>query len=562
MWILFGLSCSRQDKHILNESETGIIDGKILTQEDLFAWIPETQFKSLADSIQADTVSAFFLMNLVKKEVESEGLQKDKGLLRNLRSWESERLSSILYKKEILPKILNEENLRKLYVDVQQEKEISIILIQFQNTAEDKIRPTEEEAKKLANLIYEKTNTSSFEELARKYSDDSKSKSSGGYLGWIRRYQFNPAIDSIAWSIPVGKVSLPFMAEEGCCLLKVNSERKGSWTGFESDLPVLTDIANNLWQDKFKQYDLKYSDSLKQMYKLKLDSTGIAKFVSEYEKMSQQADVPPVKVIERIQTPVNLGTYAGIRMDKEWLLDRISELNILNTNMLLIPARFTGLIENKIVVELITQRARDLGYDQEAGYQKILNQYKLTLYYKFYLDQRLYPSVEPSAAEIESYYEQHKLARYMTEEQVVVQVIELSSQALARQVYDQCKAGKLYPSLVRRYHERQLLRKEDGIFTFTRNEWGSLSQTAFNLKIGEIGSPISYRNKFLIVKVLERIPPAPKFLSEVKDQIKNELWKVRKHEATEKLYIDLSKKYNARFNDRFVYHYQNRIKSI
>ena len=60
-----------------------------------------------------------------------------------------------------------------------------------------------------------------FEKLAKQYSQDSKTKSRGGDLGWVQRGVFVEEIDNYIWSAPIGKVSDIILSSFGYHIVRV-----------------------------------------------------------------------------------------------------------------------------------------------------------------------------------------------------------------------------------------------------------------------------------------------------------------------------------------------------
>lgn len=66
-----------------------------------------------------------------------------------------------------------------------------------------------------------------FDELAKKYSDDSASKEKGGDIGWITRGQLLPEMERAAFSLPKGSVSGAIPTQLGIFIIKVADSEPG-----------------------------------------------------------------------------------------------------------------------------------------------------------------------------------------------------------------------------------------------------------------------------------------------------------------------------------------------
>jgi peptidyl-prolyl cis-trans isomerase SurA len=72
-----------------------------------------------------------------------------------------------------------------------------------------------------------------FAELARTYST-APTRSSGGDLGQIEQGELNPALEKVAFALPLGSISDPVVVGDGWRILKVVAKSSGSVLPFES----------------------------------------------------------------------------------------------------------------------------------------------------------------------------------------------------------------------------------------------------------------------------------------------------------------------------------------
>ena len=62
----------------------------------------------------------------------------------------------------------------------------------------------------------------SFEDVARKYSEDMQSRNKGGSIGWVGRGYYQAPFDSVAFAAPVGSVAGPYKDENGWHIISVD----------------------------------------------------------------------------------------------------------------------------------------------------------------------------------------------------------------------------------------------------------------------------------------------------------------------------------------------------
>lgn len=90
--------------------------------------------------------------------------------------------------------------------------------------------PKEKEARKreAAALLAKLKAGASFEELAKKHSDDPVTKEDGGDLGYFERGSLPTAIEEVVFAMKKGEVKGPLLAERGYHLIKVEDVKESS----------------------------------------------------------------------------------------------------------------------------------------------------------------------------------------------------------------------------------------------------------------------------------------------------------------------------------------------
>lgn len=140
------------------------------------------------------------------------------------------------------------------------------------------ITPSEESMKKTElkalNILEEINKGLSFEEAAKKYSEDSASKDNGGYLGFVPRGTFVKEFEKVAFTLSMNTISKPIKTQFGFHIIEV-LERSGEKIGVRHIL-LQTEVVD---EDKTKTY--KTVSDLSKKISTKNDFISIAK---EYSK--------------------------------------------------------------------------------------------------------------------------------------------------------------------------------------------------------------------------------------------------------------------------------------
>ena len=140
------------------------------------------------------------------------------------------------------------------------------------------ITPSEESMKKTElkafNILEEINKGLSFEEAAKKYSEDFASKDNGGYLGFVPRGTFVKEFEKVAFTLSINTISKPIKTQFGFHIIEV-LERSGEKVGVRHIL-LQTEVVD---EDKTKTY--KTISDLSKKISTKNNFVSIAK---EYSK--------------------------------------------------------------------------------------------------------------------------------------------------------------------------------------------------------------------------------------------------------------------------------------
>lgn len=130
------------------------------------------------------------------------------------------------------------------YKNIEKQARVRNILIQVSADAEDKLM---DEKMDLAESIYKRAvGGENFAALAKKYSEDTRTKTSGGDNGFQGRGYFEEKIEDAAFGMEPGEVKGPIESDEGYQIIKVEGFREG-------DIPldeVKMEIAKNLMTEE------------------------------------------------------------------------------------------------------------------------------------------------------------------------------------------------------------------------------------------------------------------------------------------------------------------------
>lgn len=173
----------------------------------------------ITDSSDLNSITKeIIFQQLVFKEAIEQGYGKDSIMLNELETYKN-----IIYEDYQEDSILINDIAFEAYQHLQNEVEVAHILFYVSEFAD----PTEIARKKEeAQTIFEQIKKgSSFEQLAKSYSDDRNTAEAGGYMGWYTGLQLLYPLEQTAYNLKVGEVSEPVQSKYGFHLVKLVNKR-------------------------------------------------------------------------------------------------------------------------------------------------------------------------------------------------------------------------------------------------------------------------------------------------------------------------------------------------
>jgi peptidyl-prolyl cis-trans isomerase SurA len=105
--------------------------------------------------------------------------------------------------------------------------------------------------------------TAVFQALARKYSEDKKTKDQGGNLGWFTRDQIDPRYLSAVDSLPEGGISAPIAIGDGYHLFRLDKKSSARKLNLDEDFGEISMMARNYYLgQKLSGYVKKWRETI------------------------------------------------------------------------------------------------------------------------------------------------------------------------------------------------------------------------------------------------------------------------------------------------------------
>jgi peptidyl-prolyl cis-trans isomerase C len=283
--IIFVVSCTK------GETKSNVIakvGNKSITQDDLQtemqALPPEAKMFFQGPEGISRLVDEIINKEMLYLEAKKRGLDKDKEFQRQLEEFKKLTLINQLLQKEMetASKISDKEI--KDYYDKNKDE----FTINNQVRLSQIVVKSDEEAKKVYERIQKGED---FSKIASEMSQDKLSAKSGGDIGIFRKGEMIPELESVAFGLKKGDVSMPVRLKDKIHILKV-TDAKGTVIEFEK---VKNMIEQRVMVEKQRETFDKLLENLKKTYKIEKNKEAIAKLNMQSEKPHPRMQVPEMK---------------------------------------------------------------------------------------------------------------------------------------------------------------------------------------------------------------------------------------------------------------------------
>jgi peptidyl-prolyl cis-trans isomerase SurA len=197
-----------------------IADKKITVNEFLNVYNKNSNKQAAMDEKSlSDYVELFINFKLKVKEAEARGLDTTEAFINELAGYRRQLAQPYLTDNDVNDHLLNEAYERLKY-----EINASHILINISETASPK--DTLVAFNKIMKLRERISAGEDFASVSQKNSDDPSAKDNGGNLGYFTALQMVYPFETLAYTTPVGSVSMPIRTKFGYHLIKVHDKRE------------------------------------------------------------------------------------------------------------------------------------------------------------------------------------------------------------------------------------------------------------------------------------------------------------------------------------------------
>ncbi len=276
VFILSIFACSQSKEDVIVKTGSSKITKKDL-QEDLKNLPPQTKAFLTSPEGFSRLKDELIKREVLYEEAKKQNLAKSEDFKRRLEEFKKITLINMLLEQEIKKIQDVTENEAKDYYEKNKDQFIKPTEVRLSQI----IVSSQEDAQK----VYERIDKGEdFAKIAKELSKDSKTKGSGGDLGFFKKGQLEPQLENLIFNLKKGQVSMPFNRKDGLYIFKVTDVR-GTAIEFEQ---IKGQLMEQLKAKKQQEWFEKYIEGLKSKHKIEVNDKALEELLTQTLGVSKQ----------------------------------------------------------------------------------------------------------------------------------------------------------------------------------------------------------------------------------------------------------------------------------
>jgi peptidyl-prolyl cis-trans isomerase SurA len=361
--------------------------------------------------------------------------------------------------------------------------------------------------------IYDSLSTkkATFEELARRSSDDPQSGAAGGDLGWVGRRKFVPEFELPAFKLAVGTTSGIVRTAFGYHIIRVNDERPAK--SFEDSKQELKDIYRRY---SFDEDNKQFLAQIERKFSLTVDHGTFNKLVASVDSTSTTSTPNWSKNVSNELKRAPLLTLLGktVTVDDAILSiekNRDLQSKALNTKSL---TDVVAMVGQKEALQMETA-------DLEQRYPEfadLMQEYKEGVLLFRAEQDAVWNRVTVDETALRAYWSDHK-SEYRWKDRVSFSEIFVSNDSVAKVMRDSLNAGIDFGELAERNTIRNGYKEKKGDWGFQEESANDLSRRAMTAQVGWVEGPVKFQYGSSVIKVTGKEKAREKTFEEAQSEV-------------------------------------------
>lgn len=248
---------------------------------------------------------------------------------------------------------------------------------------------------------------------------------------------------------------------------------------------------------------------------------------------------------------------------KKLMEDMIAQMPPYLQNQLKSAEGMKNMVENLVNVELIFQKAIEIGFDKEQAVLDKISQVKKQVIYAEYLQKQLKEAGDPNDAAARKFYEENPEmfggANEVKASHILFKVADDGSddskkrEACEKLLPDAQKSGADFAALAKKYSESPSKDSGGDLGFFQKNMMAKpISEAAFSMSKGDVRGCIKSQYGYHIMKKTDEKSGAAKPFEEVKAQIVQLLSRQGQQAIFTKIVAELKEGATVKYNDKLI----------
>jgi peptidyl-prolyl cis-trans isomerase SurA len=336
----------------------------------------------------------------------------------------------------------------------------------------------------------------SFKEVAQKFSQDSKSASNAGDIGYFERERIQPRVADAFYRLQIDSMTQPMLFNYGYHIFKLTEKK--ALPEFEE---IKKDLKSQYQQIRYPYEYKKYVEKLKIQYPVNVDSAAVKRFIAIIDTTKIAGNETWKDTLTAEELKIALLHCEGRPFTVNNFAEKVTTVNEYK-NFALTPANIWMLVIKLQEVVAIEHHARH-AIERYPGLAQSLKDFEEgTLLYRIEQDE-VWKKVVVNDSLSKEYYTAHK-DEYRWPERVNVAEIYTLTDSAAKAVYRKLQRGKDFFSIAEEFTSRPGYKEKKGVWGFQPFSFNALYTKASTMATDSVTAPFQYESGWSIIKVLGR----------------------------------------------------------
>ncbi|HDP97990.1 MAG TPA: hypothetical protein ENN22_02265 [bacterium] len=520
---------------------------------DRFEFTPHLRMTQDRRSNKQRVLSSMLGEKLLVEQARKLNYHKDEKYRTYVEEMEKEALVEKLFDVEVDPKIqIDESEVRQAYLRSQFRLNLQVLSFDGEVQAH--------QAKKHIE------SGKSMTEVKREFQTDTFISADSVLTIQMEWAQAHPALEDAAYTLKPGEISEPVRVDGRYFILKLINRSGNVFQTEWNYVNQAPSIRNTLKSRKRHEMLNQYIHSLLEKTEVRVSHEIFDLVAAHFEKIANIADTlrPPEPNAENLGAALESSKDLADRLDDNFarfddgsvwtvgeFIKKLSvgpyRLNYKSREKFRSSLRST--IRRMIEFESLAKKARKLGL-----HKTYYVQYQTKMWGDSYLGQlmreQLLDTLTISDTEIEHHYWVFS-DFYRVPEMIKLHEILVDDEQLAKNILIQIQNNADISALARKYNQRQLSQKSDGVMGyFLSSALGSVGAAARALPIGAIGGPVrTETGQYSVFKVLDKKEAGTAPLQQVWTQVREEALAAKKEQTIDDYLVNLAEDFPIEINN-------------